>query len=66
MMRSSSVLAKKQHNITRNNTTFSQISQNIPSSGVEILGGNESERLLSEAQTAQIASQQRYIYQSPY
>ena len=58
MMRSSSVLAKKQHNITRNNTTFSQISQHLPSAGAEnIFGGNEGERLLSEAQIAQIANQ---------
>ena len=47
MMRSSSVLAKKQHNITRNNTTFSQISQHLPSAGAEnVFGGNEGERLL--------------------
>ena len=53
LMRSSSVLAKKQHNITRNNTTtYSQISQCIPSSGAEIDG----DRLLSEAQIAQLAS----------
>ncbi len=69
MMRSSSVLAKKQHNITRNNTaTYSQISLNVPSGGGEIVfGGNEGEKLLSEGQVAQMESQQnRYIYQSPY
>ena len=70
MMRSSSVLAKKQHNITRNNTnnTFSQISVNMPYAGGEIVfGGNPGEKLLSASQIAQIESQQnRHIYQSPY
>ena len=66
MMRSSSAIGNHKLANSKSNTTFSQISQHLPTIAEIVLAEGEGERLMSTEQTEKSKTVPTYIYQSPY